>query len=76
MKFPIESKQKVAEKITKELSKEGKKVLIITLTKKDNKLSLSVRGNRKQIYQRTKKFGKIFFKLFQILFIAFFSDRL
>ena len=52
------SKQKVREKIAKELSKEGKKLLNITLTKKDNKLSLSVRGNRKEIYQRTKKFGK------------------
>jgi len=52
------SKQKVAEKIAKELSREGKKLLSITLTKKDKKLSLSVRGNRKEIYQRTKKFGK------------------
>ena len=52
------SKRKVAEKIARELSKEGKKLLSITLTQKDKKLSLSVRGNRKEIYQRTKKLGK------------------
>ena len=52
------SKRKVAEKITRELSKEGKKLLSITLTQKDKRLSLSVRGNRKEIYRRTKKLGK------------------
>jgi len=52
------SKRKVAEKIARELSKEGKKLLSITLTQKDKKLSLSVRSNRKEIYQRTKKLGK------------------
>jgi len=52
------SKRKVAEKIAREPSKEGKKLLSITLTQKDKKLSLSVRSNRKEIYQRTKKFGK------------------
>jgi len=45
------NKQKVREKIAKELSKEGKKLLSITLTQKDKKLSLSVRSNRKEIYQ-------------------------
>jgi len=45
------SKRKVREKINKELSKEGKKLLSITLTQKDKKLSLSVRRNRKEIYQ-------------------------
>ena len=40
------------------LSKEGKKLLRITIIRKKDKLSLSVRRNQKEIYQRTKRFGK------------------
>ncbi len=57
------SKRKVREKVNKELSKEGKKLLSITLTQKDKKLSLSVRRNRKEIYQRTKNLVRISFLL-------------
>ena len=46
------------EKINRVLSKEGKKLLSITIIRKESKLSLSVRRNQKQIYQRTKRFGK------------------
>jgi len=52
------NEQKVKEKIDKELSKEGKKLLSIAIMRKEGKLSLSVRRNQKQIYQRTKRFGK------------------
>ena len=41
------NEQKVKEKINKVLSKEGKKLLRITIIRKEDKLSLSVRRNQK-----------------------------
>lgn len=52
------NEQKVKEKTNNVLSKEGKKLLSITIIRKEGKLSLSVRRNQKEIYQRTKRFGK------------------
>jgi len=52
------NEKKVKEKTNNVLSKEGKKLLSITIIRKEGKLSLSVRRNQKEIYQRTKRFGK------------------
>jgi transposase len=51
------NEEKVKEKVDKLLSKEGKKLLTVKI-KEGGKLSLSVRRNQKQIYQRTKRSGK------------------
>jgi len=52
------TEQKIKEKIDKVLSKQGKKLLNITIVRKGDKLFLSVRRRQKEIYQRTKRFGK------------------
>lgn len=52
------NEEKVKEKINKVLSKQGKKLLKVTIIRKEGKLSLSVRRRQKEIYQRAKRFGK------------------
>ena len=52
------NEKKVKEKTNNVLSKEGKKLLSITIIRKEGKLSLSVRRNQKEIYQRIKRFRK------------------
>jgi len=52
------NEQKVKEKVNRLLSKQGKKLLKVTIMRKEGKLSLSVRRRQKQIYQRTKRLGK------------------